>query len=267
MAKGGRFGAHKIRHFNGHLFHDSTVFELLPDEIEKLAGAAAADWQHIQPSIMGTLFQRALDESQRAALGAQYTGETDIRDLLEPVLMAPLRREWAALKASLLPSLKRGKGTAEERARIETFLRKLRSIIVLDPACGSGNFLYVALQLLLSLEKEVITAAAQIGFTFSPQVNVQQLRAIEINPYAYELAQVSVQIGALQWRRDNGFDNDRTPVLQNLDGFENKDALLNETFKKKPKNLKAAQAEEHGGQDELFKVYGARLARVRCHRQ
>ena len=258
MAKGGRFGTHKIRHFNGHLFEDSTVFDLLPDEIEKLADAAAADWQNIQPSIMGTLFQRALDESQRAALGAQYTGEPDIRDLVEPVLMAPLRREWAALKASLLPSLKRGKGTAEERARIEAFLKKLRSIIVLDPACGSGNFLYVALQLLLTLEKEVITAAAQLGFKFTPQVSVQQLRAIEINPYAFELAQVSVQIGFLQWRRDNGFDNDRTPVLQNLDGFENKDALLNETFKKKPKNLKAAQAEEHGGQDELFKVYTER---------
>ena len=98
-----------------------------------------------------------------------------------------------------------------------------------------------------------------LGFTFAPEVSVQQLRAIEINPYAFELAQVSVQIGFLQWRRDNGFDNDRTPVLQNLDGFENKDALLmHETFSKKPKNLKAAQAEEHRSQDELFKVYTER---------
>ena len=87
---------------------------------------------------------------------------------------------------------------------------------------------------------------------------MQQLRAIELNAYAYELAQVSVQIGFLQWRRDNGFDNDRSPVLQNLEGLENKDALLNETFRKKPRNLKAAQAEEHGGQDELFKVYTER---------
>ncbi|MBA3963957.1 MAG: class I SAM-dependent DNA methyltransferase [Chthoniobacterales bacterium] len=258
MAKGGRFGTQKIRHFNGHLFEESTVFELTPEEIAALATAAAANWQNIQPSIMGTLFQRALDESQRAALGAQYTGETDIRHLLEPVLMAPLRREWTALKVSLLASLTRGKGTPEERTRIENFLKKLRSIIVLDPACGSGNFLYVALQLLLALEKEVITAAAALGWTLSPQVNVQQLRAIELNAYAFELAQVSVQIGFLQWRRDNGFDNDRSPVLQNLDGFENKDALLNETFRKKPKNLKAAQAEEHGREEELFKVYTER---------
>ena len=258
MAKGGRFGTHKIRHFNGHLFEDATVFELLPEEIKQLADAAGSDWQNIEPSIMGTLFQRALDENQRAALGAQYTGEKDIRDLLEPVLMAPLRREWRELRRHLAPLLAKGKATNAARDRLAAFQKKLAAIIVLDPACGSGNFLYVALQLLLGLEKEIITAAALLGFTFTPQVNVQQLRAIEINPYAYELAQVAVQIGVLQWRRDNGFDNDRTPVLQNLDGFENKDALLNETFRKKPKDLKAAQAEEHGGQDELFKVYTER---------
>ena len=128
---------------------------------------------------------------------------------------------------------------------------------MLDPACGSGNFLYVSLQLLLGLEKEVVTFATQLGFSFKPQVGVQQLKAIEINPYAFELAQVSVQIGYLQWRRDNGFDNDRTPVLQVLDGFENKDALLNQTFRKKPKSLKEARAEEHA-EDDTMKVYTER---------
>jgi type II restriction/modification system DNA methylase subunit YeeA len=251
MAKGGRFGTHKIRHFNGHLFEDATVFELLPDEIEKLADAAGSDWQNIQPSIMGTLFQRALDENQRAALGAQYTGEKDIRDLLEPVLMAPLRREWREIRRALAALLAKGKATNAARDTLAAFQRKLAAIIVLDPACGSGNFLYVALQLLLGLEKEIITAAAQLGFTFTPQVSVQQLRAIEINPYAYELAQVSVQIGALQWRRDNGFDNDRTPVLQNLDGFQNEDALLVPHFHSKAKSLKEAQAEEHETQGAL----------------
>ena len=258
MAKGGRFGMHRIRHFNGHLFEDATVFELTPDEIGELADAAKSDWQSIQPAIMGTLFERALDDSQRSQLGAHYTDEEDIRTLVEPVLMAPLRAEWKELRRELAPMLAKGKAAKAVRDRLAAFQKKLASVTVLDPACGSGNFLYVALQLLLTLEKKIITAAAQIGFTFTPQVNVQQLRAIEINPYAYELAQVSVQIGCLQWRRDNGFDNDRTPVLQNLDGFENKDALLNETFRKKPKNLKAAQADEHGGQDELFKVYTER---------
>ena len=258
MANGGRFGTQKVRHFNGHLFEDATVFELTAEEIEELARASESDWQSIQPSIMGTLFERALDEGQRSQLGAHYTSEADIKTLVEPVLMAPLRREWSALRRSLAPAILKGKGTSETKATLTALQQKLASVTVLDPACGSGNFLYVALQLLLGLEKEVIAAAAHLGWSFAPVVSVQQLRAIELNPYAYELAQVSVQIGYLQWRRENGFDNERTPVLQNLDGFENKDALLNETFRKKPKNLKAAQAEEHGGQDELFKVYTER---------
>jgi type II restriction/modification system DNA methylase subunit YeeA len=255
MAKGGMYGHHKIRYFNGHLFEEATVFELNEAELKILVEAAEADWQFIQPSIMGTLFERALDESQRAQLGAHYTSEADIRTLVEPVLMSPLRREWSALKGELTPAIKKGKGSKEQREKLAAFLKKLSSVTVLDPACGSGNFLYVALQLLLDLEKEVITFATMIGFDFKPQACVQQLKAIEINPYAYELAQVSVQIGFLQWRRDNGFDNDRTPVLRVLDGFENKDALMHETFKKKAKNLKAARAEEHESQDNLFKVY------------
>jgi type II restriction/modification system DNA methylase subunit YeeA len=268
MAKGGTFGKDKIRYFNGHLFEDSTVFELTEDELRKLATAGEADWQFIEPSIMGTLFERALDESQRSQLGAHYTSEADIRTLVEPVLMAPLRREWAALKGELTPlmvgsalvgtprcgvrSAQRANPTrAQARDQLAAFQKKLAAVTVLDPACGSGNFLYVSLQLLLSLEKEVIAYATQLGFAFKPQVNVQQLRALEINPYAFELAQVSVQIGYLQWRRDNGFDNDRTPVLQNLDGFQNEDALLVPHFRSKAKTLKEAQAGEHAGDDAL----------------
>jgi hypothetical protein len=251
MASGGTFGQHKIRHFNGHLFEDSTVFDLSDDERRILAEASEADWQFVEPSIMGTLFARGLDPDQRAALGAQYTGRDDIVTIVEPVLMAPLRREWAALRASLLPAFKQGKATSADRARIAALLKKLRQLIVLDPACGSGNFLYVSLQMLLDLEKEVITFATQLGFKITPHVSVQQLRAIEINPYAFELAQVSVQIGFLQWRRDNGFDNDRSPVLQNLDGFQNEDALLVPHFHSKAKTLKEAQAGEHQGDDAL----------------
>ncbi len=267
MARGGVFGHHKIRHFNGHLFEDSTVFELTEVEIRKLADASEANWQFIQPSIMGTLFERALDEGQRTQLGAHYTSETDIKTLVEPVLMQPLRHEWTEIKSGIagvgVTKLK-SRGQKSEtphvvsyKARLETFQKKLATITVLDPACGSGNFLYVSLQLLLGLEKEVVTFAMQLGISLKLLVSVQQLKAIEINPYAFELAQVSVQIGYLQWRRDNGFDNDRTPVLQVLDGFENKDALLNQTFRKKPKNLKEAQAGEHA-EDDTVKVYTER---------
>jgi hypothetical protein len=261
MAKGGNFGKDKIRYFNGHLFEDSTVFDLSDDERRILAEASEADWQFVEPSIMGTLFARGLDPDQRAALGAQYTSREDIVTIVEPVLMAPLRREWARIKGELaplfgrdaLPRVRRRGSDALSGARekLAAFLKKLRQIIVLDPACGSGNFLYVSLQLLLSLEKEVVTFATQLGFKLAPQVSVQQLRAIEINPYAFELAQVSVQIGYLQWLRDNGFPLDRSPVLQNLDGFQNEDALLVPHFHCKAKTLKEAQAGEHAGDDAL----------------
>ena len=274
MATGGSFGVHKIRHFNGHLFEDVTVFELTEEEIRKLADASEADWQFIQPGIMGTLFERALDESQRAQLGAHYTSEADITTLVEPVLMQPLRREWAEVKAGLVGADVRGPAphpksevrnprspgpshVGSYRARLEAFLKKLSSVSVLDPACGSGNFLYVSLQLLLALEKEVVTFATQLGFSLQPKVSVQQLKAIEINPYAFELAQASVQIGYLQWRRDNGFDNDRTPVLQNLDGFQNEDALLVPHYHSKAKTLKQAQAGEHR-EDDSLKFYTER---------
>src|SRR6266542_4017795 len=213
MANGGTFGKDKIRHFNGHLFEESTVFELTEDELRRLADAGQADWQFIQPGIMGTLFERALDFEKGckllAQLGAHYTSEADIKTLVEPVLMAPLRREWAALKGELAAAYAKGKGTPAQRDKLATFQKKLAGIRVLDPACGSGNFLYVSLHLLLDLEKEIVTCAMQLGFKLIPQVSVQQLKAIEINPYAFELAQVSVQIGFLQWRRDNGFDTER----------------------------------------------------------
>ena len=251
MAKGGSFGSQRVRHFNGHLFEESTVFELAEVEIRKLADAAEADWQFIQPAIMGTLFERALDDGQRAQLGAHYTSEADIKTLVEPVLMQPLRREWSQVARELAPAYAKGEGAAAHRDRLAAFHKKLCSTTVLDPACGSGNFLYVSLQLLLGLEKEVIMFATQLGFSFKPQVCVHQLKAIEINPYAFELAQISVQIGYLQWRRDNGFDNDRTPVLQNLDSFLNEDALLVQHYRSKAKTLKEAQAAEHSATDAL----------------
>ncbi len=251
MATGGRFGAQKIRHFNGHLFEEATVFELTEEEIGELATAGEADWQFIQPSIMGNLFERGLDPDQRAQLGAHYTSEEDIMTLVEPVLMAPLRREWSKLKADLARAFITGKGTAADRAKLSAFHKTLTSITVLDPACGSGNFLYVSLQLLLDLEKEVITFATQLGFKFEPRVSVQQLKAIELNAYAFELAQVAVQIGYLKWRRDNGFSNDNDPVLQELEHFQNEDALLVPHFRSKAKSLKEAQAGEHATDDAL----------------
>lgn len=244
MSGGGSFGPYRIRHFNGHLFDEATVFELMPDEIAALGAAADADWQYIEPTIFGTLFERALDAEQRTQLGAHYTSAEDILTLVEPVLMAPLRREWKEIKRDLLADYRAGKGSPKARKALDGFLKRLRTTVVLDPACGSGNFLYLSLQLLLSIEKEVIAFAAQLGFLRTPEVDVHQLRAIETNPYAFELAQVSVQIGYLQWMRDNGFAVNREPVLQVLEGFRNADALMAEVFHR-PRKLKEAKAAEH----------------------
>lgn len=251
MATGGTFGKDKIRYFNGHLFEEASVFELTETELRQLADAGLADWQFIEPSIMGTLFERALEPEQRSQLGAHYTSETDIKTLVEPVLMQPFRGEWVKIKRELAATYAKGKGNAAQRERLLKFQKQLAAVTVLDPACGSGNFLYVSIQLLLGLEKEVVTFATQLGFSLKPQVSVTQLKALEINPYAFELAQVSVQIGYLQWRRDNGFDNDRTPVLQNLDAFQNEDALLVPHFRNKSKTLREAQAGEHTSDDAL----------------
>src|SRR6266516_3120540 len=140
MAKGGTFGSHKIRHFNGHLFEETTVFELTEEEIGKLAVAGEADWQFIQPSIMGNLFERGLDPDHRAQLGAHYTSEEDIKMLVEPVLMAPLRREWTKIKGELAPAFVHGEGTASDRAKLSAFHEKLAVITVLAPLAAAATF-------------------------------------------------------------------------------------------------------------------------------
>src|SRR5437016_3647222 len=165
--------------------------------------------------------------------------------------MEPLCPEWSGVKRDLAKAFARGEGSTTDHAKLLAFQKKIATVTVLDPACGSGNFLYVAIKLLLDLEKEVIAFATQLGFKFEPRVSVQQLQAIEINPYAFELAQVSVQIGYLQWRRDNGFSNEREPVLQELENFQNEDALLVPHFRSKAKTLKEAQASEHASDDAL----------------
>ena len=253
MAHGGDFGIETIRHFDGNLFMDGPVIALTESEIAAVAEAARLDWSAIKPSILGTLFERGLDPSKRAQLGAHYTSEDDIRTLVEPVVMAPLRREWAETRQTLDCLLTTGKkspgaignrkseignrkpltGAKLRKARDEAivlvnrFMERLSRVKVLDPACGSGNFLYVTLQMLKGLEKEISTYAAdrELG-SFLPRVLPTQLHGIEINPYAFELAQMTVWIGWLQWTRNNGFGWPADPVLRPMDTFQCKDAIL-----------------------------------------
>ena len=236
MAGGGFFGAEEIAHFDGGLFQDDAVLPLSPADLAVLARACRVDWASVEPAIFGTLFERSLDPDKRSQTGAHYTSRQDIMLVVEPVLMAPLRREWAEVRReaeALAAKRDAAKGRARENRQkdlanlLNGFTDKIAGIRVLDPACGSGNFLYVALKQLLDLEKEVITFAAHHGLTrFMPKVEPKQLHGLEINPYAHQLASIVVWIGYIQWLHDNGFGQPPPPILRPLDNIHETDAVL-----------------------------------------
>ena len=236
MAGGGDFGEHDIKHFNGGLFQDADVLELTREDLAVLLDAAKLDWDSIEPSIFGTLFERGLDPAKRAQLGAHYTSRSDILLLVEPVLMAPLRRRWRDVQAEALALLpQRAGANARQQAQISAALLKLlqefsaeiAAVRVLDPACGSGNFLYVALRELLDLEKEVIGFAAACDLSgFFPSVGPEQMRGVELNEFAAQLAPITVNIGFIQWKRDNAFGQIEEPILKHTKTIIQQDALV-----------------------------------------
>jgi len=251
MATGGDFGPVTIPWFNGGLFKDGeAVIDITADDIDQLAQLNTYDWANVEPSIFGTLFERTLDPAKRSQIGAHYTSREDIITLLEPVLMAPLRREWKAIQdrcdtlaAQLADKGKAAKARKELDKILRDFVERLSTIKILDPACGSGNFLYVAINLLLDLEKEVIAYAARVGTTLLPQVRPTQLYGLEINPYAAELAQVVIWIGFLQWTHHNGFAAPRDPILQPIDTIRNMDAIIDLTDPDNPKEPEWPEAD------------------------
>ena len=237
MATGGEVGFETVDWFNGGLFDDDAALPLNKAEIETILKASALDWSEIDPSILGTLFERGLDPSKRSQLGAHYTDRDKIMRIIEPVVIRPWLAEWETAKAQIADSLE--KQAAARSAAIQTrrrqeaerllgaFLKRLRAFTVLDPACGSGNFLYLALQALKDLEHRVQLEAEALGLErgFS-DIGPANVKGIEINPYAAELARVSVWIGEIQWRRRNGFPDSRNPILKPLDAIECRDAVL-----------------------------------------
>jgi hypothetical protein len=236
MASGGFYSLEQVPHVNGGLFRTVKVFDLTQPELQVLEASTRLDWSSIEPAIFGTLFERSLDPSRRAQLGAHYTGRNDILRVVEPVVMTPLRREWETVRAELdgLRAQAERADTTQKRRNAQqrlaaaqgAFLDRLAAVKVLDPACGSGNFLYVALARLLALEKEVIRYGAEAGLSIRlPQVGPRQLLGMEIDPLARELAQVAIWIGYLQWMIDNGFGW-KEPVLEPLETIRLQDALL-----------------------------------------
>jgi len=247
----GIFGEHSIKYFNGGLFDTASIIQLDVADLGILHEVSKNyDWSHIAPAIFGTLFERSLDPARRSLIGAHYTSEADILLLIEPVLMRPLQQRWAAVRQQVLEALATERAEEAARnsrqARIRTDLRsqkllgdwidELTSVRVLDPACGSGNFLYVALRRMLDLWLEARQFAAEHGISIvvPKMVSPTQLFGIEVEFYAHELASVVVWIGFLQWKHEHGVQEDREPVLQKLANIEHADAILRYDSEGKP---------------------------------
>jgi hypothetical protein len=247
MSTGGDFGLDRIRHFNGSLFDHADVPVLTADEVSRIVSAVSMDWSAVDPTIFGTLFERGLDPAKRSQLGAHFTGREDILLLVNAVIMDPLRKEWAETRETVSCLLETGKkkrddksekrelsASALKKAQMESssllhgYLTRLQSVKVLDPACGSGNFLYVTLQALKDLEKEVIVFSMDNGLgSFIPLVGPWQLYGIELNPYAHDLAQMTVWIGWLQWLKFNGFGSPQEPILRAIPAnFQCRDSIM-----------------------------------------
>ena len=238
MQKGGSVGFEDVDWFNGGLFDDNCSLPLHEGDIRQTLEVARLDWSNIDPSIMGTLFERGLDPDKRSQLGAHYTDRDKIMLIVNPVIVDPLTREWDDTRTTIAALMERHrthgakgektKAYNEAQALHRDFIDKLKNFRVLDPACGSGNFLYLSLLELKNLEHRANLDAEALGLPREfPGVGPQCVKGIEINHFAAELARVSVWIGEIQWMKRNGFDAARNPILKPLETIECRDALLN----------------------------------------
>lgn len=247
MNSGGPVGFETVPWFNGGLFDDDKALPLGRDEIDLVYKAAKLNWTDIDPSILGTLFERGLDPSKRSQLGAHYTDRDKIMMIINPVIIEPLESEWTEVRQKIADiiekapqqtkdKLLRGAALAARTKALKqaenlhrTFTKKLEDFRVLDPACGSGNFLYLSLKALKDIEHRANVEAEALGLPRGfPRVGPEAVKGIELNPYAAELARVSVWIGEIQWMLANGFAAKTNPVLDPLDNIECRDAILNE---------------------------------------
>ena len=247
------FGPYTIRWFDGSLFDERSaedVMLLTTDLVEILLETSELNWSRIDPAIFGTLFERGLDPRRRSQLGAHYTDPENIMRVVEPVVLRPLRAEFNELKEDLAPpgveeppaayaangELALAVPPDSPRGKIRTFLERLANLRVLDPACGSGNFLYVAMRALKDLEHEVIEWAQDaLGDSgLRRRVGPDNMCGIDIDPLAVELTRMSLWIGIIQWNLDHDFRDLRDPVLGRTEQIECRDAILAENEQGEP---------------------------------
>lgn len=218
--------------FNGKLFKSPDVLPLTRNQIDLLRQAARADWTQVEPAIFGTLLERALDPAERHSLGAHYTPRPYVERLVLPTVIEPLRAEWANVQAAALLLANEGKPDAA-LAEIDAFHHRLCQVRVLDPACGSANFLYVTLEHMKRLEGELLDFAHSIGHgqqrleAEGLTVDPHQFLGLEINPRAAAIAELVLWIGYLQWHfRTRSAGLPPSPILRDFRNVDCRDAVL-----------------------------------------
>ncbi len=250
MDAGSRFGYDRILRFNGHFFASAEALPLQRIELELLRRASAADWSAVEPSIFGTLLVRALTAEERHRLGAEYTPRAFIERLVRPTVEEPVRERWTAVQAEVMqlreanptPTSTTRKLTKAEREKIDAvrarcaapilaFHAWLRGLRILDPACGSGNFLYVTMHTLKRIEVEVFRLLADVQgeqiSTRMDEIDPGQFYGIEVKPWAREIAELTLWIGFHQfWRQQHGDVQPVEPLLRDTGTIECRDAVL-----------------------------------------
>ena len=227
-----------VLRFNGGLFRPGASgpadpLTITADELELLITAAAKDWADVEPAIFGTLLEKALDAKERGRLGAQFTPRAFVERLVLPTVMEPLRIDWDGVRAAAEGELKAGNARAAADL-VRGFHAQLCAVRVLDPACGTGNFLYVTLELMKRLEGEVLDTLAGLdagevrrldmgGATVDPH----QFLGLDVNPRAVPVAELVLWIGYLQWHfRTHGKAPPAEPILRDFHTIQEQDALL-----------------------------------------
>lgn len=222
----------QLPRFNGKLFKQPEVLPLDRDQIDLLLEASRADWAEVEPAIFGTLLESALNPLERHDLGAHYTPRAYVDRLVLPTVIEPLRADWHDTQAAALLLANEGK-LKDAADLVRAWHHKLCTTRVLDPACGSGNFLYVTLEHMKRLEGEVLDTLAQLGDTQQRleveglTVDPHQFLGLEINPRAAAIAEMVLWIGYLQWHfRTQGSGLPPSPILRDFKNIECRDAVL-----------------------------------------
>jgi SAM-dependent methyltransferase len=220
----------KVKKFNGEFFKNRRALKLAKEEIGELAAAAAYDWRDVEPAIFGTFLEQALDPTDRRRLGAHYTPRAYVERLVIATVVDPLREEWDNARSTADRQKSEGKEAAAIKT-VQAFHERLCETRVLDPACGTGNFLYVSLELMKRLEGEVLEALNDLGGQEalayeSHTVDPHQFLGLELNPRAAAIAELVLWIGHLQWHFRNRGAAPSEPILKAFHNIENRDALL-----------------------------------------